>query len=102
MGSEPPEFDRDEVESQLSVTIALTAEFYRNLRDLDKRYCYSADIQTVIQDLEVGNIVGDRISGIGEGSVMLKERVRNRDIQKGKSAGYRLIYRVESLFCYCC
>lgn len=97
MGTEPPEFEQDEVESQLSVTIDLTPEFYRNLRDLDKRYRHiRADIQTVLQDLEVGNFVGDRISGIGEGYVMLKVRVRNRDIQKGKSAGYRLIYRVES------
>jgi mRNA-degrading endonuclease RelE of RelBE toxin-antitoxin system len=27
---------------------------------------------------------------------MLKVRVKNRDIQKGKSSGYRLIYQVES------
>jgi mRNA-degrading endonuclease RelE of RelBE toxin-antitoxin system len=97
MSSEPPEFEHDEVESQPSVTIDLTPEFYRNLRDLKKRYRnVRADIQTVIQDLEVGNFVGDRISGIGEDYVMLKVRVRNRDIQKGKSAGYRLIYQVES------
>jgi hypothetical protein len=38
MGSEPPEFDRDEVEPQPIVTIELTPEFYRNLRDLNKRY----------------------------------------------------------------
>jgi mRNA-degrading endonuclease RelE of RelBE toxin-antitoxin system len=97
MSSEPPEFEHDEVESQPSVTIDLTPEFYRNLRDLKKRYRnVRADIQTVIQDLEVGNFVGDRISGIGEDYVMLKVRVKNRDIQKGKSAGYRLIYQVES------
>jgi mRNA-degrading endonuclease RelE of RelBE toxin-antitoxin system len=51
---------------------------------------------SVIQDLELGTFVGDRISGIGEDYVMMKVRVKNRDIQKGKSAGYRLIYRVES------
>lgn len=97
MGSEPPEFEQDEVPSQPLVIIDLTPEFYRNLRDLDKRYRHvRADVQTVIQDLEVGNFVGDRISGIGEGYVMLKVRVKNRDIQKGKSAGYRLIYQVES------
>jgi mRNA-degrading endonuclease RelE of RelBE toxin-antitoxin system len=97
MSTEPPEFEQDEVESQPSVTIDLTPEFYRNLRDLKKRYRnVRADIQTVIQDLEVGNFVGDRISGIGEDYVMLKVRVKNRDIQKGKSAGYRLIYQVES------
>jgi mRNA-degrading endonuclease RelE of RelBE toxin-antitoxin system len=97
MGNEPPEFEQEEVDSQPSVTIDLTPEFYRNLRDLDKRYRHvHADIQTVIQDLEVGNFVGDRISGIGEGYVMLKVRIKNRDIHKGKSSGYRLIYQVES------
>jgi mRNA-degrading endonuclease RelE of RelBE toxin-antitoxin system len=139
MGNEPPEFEQEEVDSQPSVTIDLTPEFYRNLRDLDKRYRHvRADIQTVIQDLEVGNFVGDRIgsippfkipkekiisiaaaldlacagiiiyqnnkkwdapdriSGIGEGYVMLKVRIKNRDIHKGKSSGYRLIYQVES------
>jgi mRNA-degrading endonuclease RelE of RelBE toxin-antitoxin system len=65
--------------------------------DLDKRYHHvRADIQTVIQDLETGNFIGDRISGIGEGYIMLKVRVKNRDIHKGKSAGYRSIDRVES------
>jgi mRNA-degrading endonuclease RelE of RelBE toxin-antitoxin system len=97
MGTEPPEFEQEESELQPSVKIDLTPEFYRNLRDLNKRYRHvRADIQTVIQDLEVGNFVGDRISGIGEDYVMLKVRVKNRDIQKGKSAGYRLIYRLES------
>ena len=97
MGSEPPAFEQDEVKSEPSVTIELTPEFSRNLRDLAKRYRHlRADIQTVIQDLEIGNFVGDRISGIGEGYAMLKVRVKNRDLQKGKSSGYRLIYQVES------
>ncbi len=97
MGTEPLEFEQDEVESQPTITIDLTPEFYRNLRNLDKRYRHIRDdIQTVVQDLEAGNFVGERISGIGEDYVMLKVRVKNRDIQKGKSAGYRLIYRVES------
>jgi mRNA-degrading endonuclease RelE of RelBE toxin-antitoxin system len=97
MGTEPPEFEQEGLESQPSVTIDLTPEFYRNLRDLNKRYrSVRADIQSVIQDLESGNFGGDRISGIGEDYVMLKVRVKNRDIQKGKSAGCRLIYQVES------
>jgi mRNA-degrading endonuclease RelE of RelBE toxin-antitoxin system len=96
MSSEPPDFEKD-VEAQPIVAIDLTPEFYRNLRDLNKRYRHiRTDIQTVIQDLEVGNFIGDRISGIGEDYVMMKVRVKNRDIQKGKSAGYRLIYQVES------
>lgn len=77
--------------------IDLTPEFQRNLRDLVKRYRnIRSDIQSVTQDLEIGNFVGDRIGRVGESCVVFKVRVRNRDIQKGKSAGYRLIYQVES------
>jgi mRNA-degrading endonuclease RelE of RelBE toxin-antitoxin system len=85
-------------ETQPVVQIDLTPEFQRNLRDLKKRYRnIRADIKRVTQDLEVGNFVGDRITGLGDTYIILKVRVRNRDIQKGKSAGYRLIYQVESL-----
>jgi mRNA-degrading endonuclease RelE of RelBE toxin-antitoxin system len=90
------EFQQD---SQMppSVKIDLTPEFQRNLRNLAKRYrSIRSDIKLVIQDLETGNFVGDRITGVGEDYDVLKVRVRNRDIQKGKSAGYRLIYQVES------
>jgi mRNA-degrading endonuclease RelE of RelBE toxin-antitoxin system len=97
MGNESNESEQDKIEFQPSVQIEITPEFYKNLRDLKKRYrSIRADIQTVIQDLEIGNFVGDRISGIGEDYLILKVRVKNRDIQKGKSAGYRLIYQVES------
>jgi len=79
------------------VQIDLTPEFKRNLRNLAKRYRnIRSDLQPVTQALENGNFEGDRIAGMGEGYVVLKVRVRNRDIQKGKSAGYRLIYQVES------
>lgn len=97
MGSEPPEFEQDESKSLPIVQIELTPEFYRNIRDLNKRYPnVRNDLQSVIQDLEIGNFVGDRIAGIGKGYVMLKVRVQNRDIQKGKRADYRLIYQLES------
>jgi mRNA-degrading endonuclease RelE of RelBE toxin-antitoxin system len=101
MESESPdnqaEFQQDSQEMPPSVKIDLTPEFQRNLRNLAKRYrSIRSDIQLVIQDLETGNFVGDRITGVGEDYDVLKVRVRNRDIQKGKSAGYRLIYQVES------
>lgn len=84
-------------ETQSVVQIDLTPEFKRNLRNLVKRYRnIRSDLQTATQALEIGNFEGDRVAGIGEGYVVLKVRVRNRDIQKGKSAGYRLIYQVES------
>jgi hypothetical protein len=48
MGTEPPEFEQEESELQPSVTIDLTPELYKNLRDLNKRYRHvCADIQTV-------------------------------------------------------
>ncbi|HEY9627981.1 MAG TPA: type II toxin-antitoxin system RelE/ParE family toxin [Coleofasciculaceae cyanobacterium] len=79
------------------VQVDLTPEFQQSLRDLAKRYrSIRSDIQVMIQELQAGNFAGDRLAGIGEGYVVLKVRVKNRDIQKGKSAGYRLIYQVES------
>ncbi|MBW4515224.1 MAG: type II toxin-antitoxin system RelE/ParE family toxin [Timaviella obliquedivisa GSE-PSE-MK23-08B] len=85
-------------QSQQSVVrVDLTPEFQQSLRDLAKRYrSIRSDIQAVVQELQIGNFVGDRLTGIGEGYVVLKTRVKNRDIQKGKSAGYRLVYQVES------
>ena len=97
MEIEPPEFQQNDPESQLIVQIDLAPEFYKNLRDLTKRYRnIRGDVQIVTQDLEIGNFIGDRISGVSEKYIIFKVRVRNRDIQKGKSAGYRLIYQVES------
>lgn len=82
---------------QSVVRVDLTPEFQHSLRDLAKRYrSIRSDIQVVVQELQIGNFVGDRLTGMGEGYVVLKTRVKNRDIQKGKSAGYRLIYQVES------
>jgi mRNA-degrading endonuclease RelE of RelBE toxin-antitoxin system len=95
--SEP---QQDAQEEQLCVKIDLSPEFKRNLRNLAKRYrSIRSDIQLVIQELEIGNFVGDRIAGIGEDYFILKARVKNSDIQKGKSAGYRLVYQVESPTC---
>jgi mRNA-degrading endonuclease RelE of RelBE toxin-antitoxin system len=92
--SEPQQNPQEE---QIGVKIDLSPEFKRNLRDLAKLYrSIRSDIQIVIQDLKIGNFVGDRIAGIGENYFIFKVRVRNGDIQKGKSAGYRLIYQVES------
>ena len=79
------------------VQIDLTPEYKRNLRELSKKYRnIRLDTQPIIEQLQGGNFIGDRIPGMGENYVILKVRVRNSNIQKGKSAGYRLIYQVES------
>ncbi len=78
------------------IQIDLTPEFQRNLRDLKRYRNVQADVQVAIAEMQAGNFIGDRLVEIGEGYVGLKVRVRNRDIQKGKSGGYRLIYQIES------
>lgn len=79
------------------VDIDLTPEYKRNLRQLSKKYRrIRLDTQPVIEEIQRGNFLGDRLTGIGEDFFILKVRVKNSNIQKGKSAGYRLIYQVES------
>ncbi|TFI50970.1 type II toxin-antitoxin system RelE/ParE family toxin [Mastigocladus laminosus UU774] len=84
MQSEPP-----------LVQVNFTDEFQRRLRTLSKKYRHiRSDIQPTIAQLQAGDFVGDQISGTG--NTVFKVRVRNSDIQKGKSGGYRLIYQLES------
>ncbi len=69
--------------------------FLKNIRTLRKKYPrIQNDMQSVIQQLEQGELLGDRISGVGY--PVFKLRVKNSDIQKGKSGGYRLIYYVKT------
>jgi mRNA-degrading endonuclease RelE of RelBE toxin-antitoxin system len=77
------------------VQVSFTLEFKRDLRALAKKYRHiRSDVQPVIDSLQAGNIIGDRVEGTRY--VIFKIRVRNSDLQKGKSAGYRLIYELQS------
>ncbi len=77
--------------------IDLTPEYKRNLKDLAKKYRnIRSDTQPLIVELQKGEILGDRISGFGADIYIYKIRVKNSNIQKGKSGGYRLIYLLES------
>jgi Cytotoxic translational repressor of toxin-antitoxin stability system len=77
------------------VQVEFTPEFKRNLRALSKKYRHiRSDVQPVLEQLQAGEFVGDQIPGTRY--TVFKVRVRNRDIRKGKSAGYRLIYQVKS------
>jgi mRNA-degrading endonuclease RelE of RelBE toxin-antitoxin system len=79
------------------VQIDLSPEYKQNLRSLVKRYRnIRSDTQDVLTQIQSGNFVGDRIAGLGEDYIVIKVRVKNSNIQKGKSAGYRLVYQVES------
>jgi len=79
------------------VSIRFADEFEENLYRLSKRFRnIRKDIVSAIEQIQAGNFVGDRLTGLGEDYVVIKVRVKNSNIQKGKSAGYRLVYQVES------
>lgn len=75
--------------------VEFTPEFKRNLHALSRKYRHiRSDVQPVIEQLQVGKIVGNQVPGIRY--TIFKVRVRNSDIQKGKRSGYRLIYYVKT------
>ncbi|MEW6755880.1 MAG: type II toxin-antitoxin system RelE/ParE family toxin [Candidatus Latescibacterota bacterium] len=70
-----------------------TPEFKRSVRVLSRRYRHiRSDLEPIIDRLVAGERIGDRISGMG--FAVWKVRVRNSDVAKGKSSGYRLVYFV--------
>jgi mRNA-degrading endonuclease RelE of RelBE toxin-antitoxin system len=81
--------------SENGVEVRFTKPFRRRLKSLLKRYRrVKQDIQSVLEELLVGNFVGDQVSGIGE--TVFKARIANTDIPAGKRGGYRLIYQIVS------
>ena len=77
------------------IEIALTPRFKRDLRELAKRYrSIRNDLQPLIEQLQAGEILGDRIAGVKY--QVFKVRIKNSNIQKGKSAGYRVIYYLKT------
>ncbi|MGD1858894.1 MAG: type II toxin-antitoxin system RelE/ParE family toxin [Leptolyngbyaceae cyanobacterium] len=78
-----------------AIQIALTPRFQRDLRVLAKRYrSIRSDLTPLIEQLQAGETPGDCI--IGMKYQVFKVRLRNTDIQKGKSGGYRVIYYVKT------
>jgi len=78
----------------MSVTVYFTPYFKRVIRNLAKKYPHlQGDIKPVIQQLQEGELLGDLIQHIGYS--VYKVRVKNSDNNKGKSAGYRMIYYVK-------
>lgn len=73
------------------VDIRITSEFQRKFKNLAKKYRQiSTDLQPVLEQLKRGEFLGDQIPGIG--FTVMKVRIKNSDVKKGKSGGYRLIY----------
>ncbi|NES00511.1 MAG: type II toxin-antitoxin system RelE/ParE family toxin [Symploca sp. SIO1B1] len=77
------------------VEVQLTPEFQRKLKTLAKKYRQiKVDLQPILEQLQMGSLLGDQIPGIG--STVIKVRIKNSDSQRGKSGGYRLIYWILS------
>ena len=55
------------------------------------------DLQPLINEIQVGKFIGDQIPGTGY--TVFKVRLKNSDIQKGKSSGYRVIYQLKDNSC---
>lgn len=81
-----------------SIQILVIPDFQGQLRKLAKRYrSIRTDLQPLFDDLESGNCPGDQVSSTTY--TVFKVRVKNSDIQKGKSAGYRVIYQSRDNIC---
>jgi len=77
------------------IHVEFTPEFKRNLRALAKKYRnIRSDIQPVIDRLQAGETIGDQVAGTDY--TIFKVRVKNSNIQKGKSSGYRMIYYLKT------
>ena len=73
------------------VKVEASPTFKRNIKTLGKKYrSIRRDIEPVIEQLQQGELPGDKITGVGDS--IFKLRIKNSDISKGKSGGYRLIY----------
>ena len=72
------------------IQIVFSDEFKTRVRTLIKRYrSIRTDLQPLLNELQSGNFIGDQIPGTGY--TVFKVRLKNSDIQKGKSGGYRVI-----------
>jgi mRNA-degrading endonuclease RelE of RelBE toxin-antitoxin system len=81
--------------SNSNINIEFSDEFKHNLSVLCKKYrSIRNDIQPILENLKSGELIGDKIPNINY--TVFKIRVKNSDIKKGKSSGYRLIYYLKT------
>lgn len=65
------------------------------MRALAKKYPHiRSDVQPLIDQLQHGEWVGDQVQGTGY--TIFKVRIRNSDVSRGKSGGYRAIYYLKT------
>ncbi len=73
------------------VRIDTTIQYEKEIKRLRKKYrSIENDTETLVEKLETGEIPGDKISG--NKYPVYKVRVKNSNVNKGQSGGYRVIY----------
>lgn len=81
--------------SSFPIQVNVSDRFASEVRQLAKRYRrIRLDVQPIIDQLESGELPGDQIPGMNYR--LFKVRVKNSDVQKGKSGGYRIIYYLKT------
>jgi mRNA-degrading endonuclease RelE of RelBE toxin-antitoxin system len=82
-------------EQPISIQVDATVKFQKKVKSLEKKYQnIRDDVRPIIEQLELGELPGNRIIGLDV--EIYKVRVRNRNANRGKSGGYRLIYYVKT------
>ncbi len=78
-----------------AVHVELTPYFIREVKALQKKYRHvGSDLKTLTDRLEAGATPGDQVPGVRY--PVYKERLPNRDAQRGQSGGYRVVYYVKT------
>ena len=77
------------------IKVVESDEFRKDIKKLGKRYrSVKQDVRSLTAQLKAGEIPGDRITG--NKYPVYKVRVKNSDIKKGQSGGYRVIYYIRT------
>lgn len=79
----------------MPVKVDVADQFYRDASKLQKRYPnLLKDLRPLRAQLEAGETPGDRLQDIDQKAY--KVRIPNRDANRGKSGGYRVIYYLKT------
>lgn len=77
------------------VQVSFAPAFQKDVKRLRKKYPrIQKDVQPLIDRLIAGETPGDQIQSTGY--TVYKVRLQNRDAQRGKSGGYRVIYYIDT------
>lgn len=78
------------------INVRAFPRFVRDLKRLSKKYHnVRADVDHLVEQLSEGETPGDQIKGTGY--TVYKVRIASTDTKRGKRAGYRVIYYVQTL-----